>query len=223
MKGENLRTVEIKIVQHIQEGDEIGLSLMKREKSKISVREVSNEVEVRSVNGFWDEKNDISKFSRIKVYFDPLPDLETQEIELKKLLDVADEESEISAIKRAQEILQSDINKLQNCKQIKSFIDCKCQTLYHPIYLYEIACPKHPKKSDYLPVLAQNLSAEESKENCEFLYFYQIKDTQPYYLHPLNERLLLQQFKSFDNFPVSLNGKILEIEQIPLSQTSPYS
>jgi hypothetical protein len=49
-------------------------------------------------------------------------------------------------------------------------------------------------------------------------YFYQISDTQPYFLHPLNMAMMKRQFNDFKNFPLNISGKVLEIDRIQVTE-----
>jgi RING-type zinc-finger len=51
-----------------------------------------------------------------------------------------------------------------------------------------------------------------------FYYFYQLHDTQPYFLHPLNISMLKKQLCEYESFPVNLQGKIIEIERIHITE-----
>ncbi|CAG9334186.1 unnamed protein product [Blepharisma stoltei] len=212
VKGDLLRTAEVKLVKNIKEGDIVKMKLIKREKNKISVFPCDENSESRALCGFFDEKSRISKFSHIKVYFDQLNDLKNQQIQLSKALGNSTEESEVNAINRAQEILIKELGKMNTIKEPKPNTECNCQISYHPIYLYSIPCEKHPQ-SDYLPSFPST-NIEETKEETEYLYFYQISDSQPYYLHPLDEKILLSQYGTYEAFPNPLRGKVLEIEQL---------
>lgn len=47
-----------------------------------------------------------------------------------------------------------------------------------------------------------------------FYYFYQLFDSQPYFLHPLNISMLKKELGEYENFPGTITGKILEIERV---------
>ena len=51
-----------------------------------------------------------------------------------------------------------------------------------------------------------------------YYYFYQVQEFLPYFLHPLNMSMLKKQFGSFELCPFKLNCKILEIEQVHITE-----
>ncbi|CAG9328155.1 unnamed protein product [Blepharisma stoltei] len=56
-------------------------------------------------------------------------------------------------------------------------------------------------------------NTEEPLRNpSKYYYLYQISDGQPYFLHPLNVKMMLKEYGNFENFPVKITGKVLEIE-----------
>ena len=65
-----------------------------------------------------------------------------------------------------------------------------------------------------------SISAEFSSivPNNGFYYFYQLSDSQPYFLHPLNTSMLKRQLGEYENFPLTLNSKIIEIERIHITE-----
>ena len=51
-----------------------------------------------------------------------------------------------------------------------------------------------------------------------FYFFYQLQDSQPYFLHPLNVSMLKRQLGEYELFPTHLRGKIIEIERIHITE-----
>lgn len=51
-----------------------------------------------------------------------------------------------------------------------------------------------------------------------FYYFYQLSDTQPYFLHPINVSMLKKEFSDFELFPPVLTRKIIEIERVYVTE-----
>lgn len=74
--------------------------------------------------------------------------------------------------------------------------------------------------------LLEKMNAD-GMQRCEFMvnrfaggfyYFYQLCDTQPYFLHPLNVSMMKKQFNEFELFPLTLKAKVIEIERVYITE-----
>jgi len=54
----------------------------------------------------------------------------------------------------------------------------------------------------------------------KFYYIYQANDGQQLFLHPLDIKILLNQFHSFEKFPERIEGEILEIESLTQTEVT---
>lgn len=77
------------------------------------------------------------------------------------------------------------------------------------------------KALDLLEKTWENTEPQEKPKNNEsqdFYYFYQVSDGQPYFLHPINMKILKKQFGSWESCPITLRCKLLEIERIHITE-----
>jgi hypothetical protein len=74
---------------------------------------------------------------------------------------------------------------------------------------------------DFLPkVYSESVKPETSAEsNYAFFYFYQLADTQPYFLHPLNMTMLKHEFGDYERFPLTIKSRILQIDPVHITET----
>eukprot|EP00210_Caulerpa_lentillifera_P003191 g3049.t1 len=64
-------------------------------------------------------------------------------------------------------------------------------------------------------LLEEDVPAKQNPVNLsDSYYFYQSEDGQWIFLHPVNISCLLRHYNHFENFPVHLSGKIVDIEEV---------
>lgn len=66
-------------------------------------------------------------------------------------------------------------------------------------------------------VEARNID-EPQRNMAKYYYFYQVADGQPYFLHPLNIKMMLKEYGGFENFPAKISGKVLELDDIFITE-----
>ena len=60
---------------------------------------------------------------------------------------------------------------------------------------------------------------EPPRDTSVFYYFYQLSDSQPYFLHPLNVKMLLKHYGSFCEFPALIRSRVFEVTPVYITET----
>uniref|UniRef100_H2Z6N9 E3 ubiquitin-protein ligase RNF10 n=1 Tax=Ciona savignyi TaxID=51511 RepID=H2Z6N9_CIOSA len=68
--------------------------------------------------------------------------------------------------------------------------------------------------------LSFNYITPSSSPANQFYYFYQSKDGQHIYLHPINTKCLMHQYGSLENCPTEITAKIMEMEGFTMNEAT---
>lgn len=222
MRGTLLRPVEQIYVDGINEGSDVGFVLVRREKGTISIYECGIPTVGYIIQKFPDARSNQAKFNKVLMSIDPISELEKQMDELNVSELANGDETESFAISMVRGYLQRDIENLTKLKETQTFSQiCNCDQTIDPITLNRsTACPIHSPSEMFNKFDNSSLpTTYEPDRNPEtFYYFYQLSDAQPFFLHPLNFRMLLREYGDYNKIPASIKSKVLEIEAIQITE-----
>mgnify|MGYP003563170673 FL=1 len=210
----DLRSVQVKEVQRVSSGLWATFSLISREKSKLVLHRCGEDRLGGLVLDLLDSRSNHSNINRLSFYVDPVPDLLEEQQQLQSLKNKTEDTLTLTAIEKAQAsvIKQISLNEGPNLELIKS--ECFCSETLHPVYMYTLKpCQKHKCPPLVVPKNYLPTETQPQVSSTTHLFFYQLQDGQPYFLHPLNVNMLLKHFGSFEAFPHSISGEIVNIEE----------
>ncbi|KAI8616599.1 hypothetical protein BC830DRAFT_1167687 [Chytriomyces sp. MP71] len=64
----------------------------------------------------------------------------------------------------------------------------------------------------------QAVNLRTGQPSAEYYYFYQAHDGQHMYLHPLDIKILKQEFQEYDKFPNEIVGKVLHVQESTMTE-----
>ncbi|KAJ3263850.1 hypothetical protein HDU77_009875 [Chytriomyces hyalinus] len=76
--------------------------------------------------------------------------------------------------------------------------------------------PKRPNARDESN--SKQINSRTGQPSAEFYYFYQAHDGQHMYLHPLDIKILKQEFKEYSNFPDAIFGRVLSVQESTMNE-----
>lgn len=223
VRGTLLRPVELLYVNNINEGSDANFSLVRREKGTVSIYECGTATQGYILQKFPDHRSNQAKYNKVLLCIDPVSELDKQMAELSAYELAGVDESESYAISKVKEYLNRDIDNLTKFKDTQKFSQiCNCDQTLDPITLNHSApCPIHSPAEMFHKFDTSSLpiTLEPERDAETYFYFYQSNDAQPFFLHPLNFRMLIREFGDYSNIPVNIKGKVLEIEDIQIGES----